>query len=724
MYIKKIFVESFGKLEKLTLDFSSGLNVIYGKNELGKSSIAAFIKYMLYGFSHANKKNVAENDKKHYLSWRTSECSGYMDIEHNGIKYKIVRKTTQKSEEAILYDMDKGEKVNVKGEIGEHLLGVPYETYASCTQSLQNDGLSVGGSVLSQQLSNILFSADEDISSKKALAALEKERTALKHKIGKDGKLWELSEQKETLVYEFEKAKKENSEYIALRSLQEKLTDQLQKNAEVAKESEEEYENFKLYEKTALLDELEKLKKETLEKKKYAESLCEKLHKPWNKDSSTELGIIAGEIRAGENALKEAKTRCFALEEEGRDFEDIHDREILSKDLKKTKRLKKARKAFTALTVISLLCATAFAVLGYMRNKTAYIIAAILALFAILFFVLNISKKKALKKLRIRYKDEDIEEIAEKMFDIAKRRQEHEKEKASAAFYESECRGRYKTAQDKAREYFEDKALEGRELFEKIIYEQNKLKVCDDAWSKVEVSALAVKRLMESADFEYLKKIKETVSPPKKTMAQIKRESDFLQNKQKVLSSQLHECQTKLEVLKATAKEPAEIHAKLMEVEEALESENRRFEALELAIKALTDAGDTLRQGVSPKIAEHAKELLEKASHGKYGLIIADKEMSLQLEIDGVPKSIDYLSSGTKDLVYVAFRYGLAKLLFSDELPTLIFDDSFGRIDDERLEKLLSLLGEISKNTQIMIFTCHKRESEMLSEHEFNNIIL
>ncbi len=125
MYIKKIFVESFGKLEKLTLDFSSGLNVIYGENEVGKSSITAFIKFMLYGFSHANKRTVAENDKKHYLSWSSAEASGYMDIEQNGRAYKIVRKTTPKSEEAILYDMDKGERVNVKGEIGEYLLGVP-----------------------------------------------------------------------------------------------------------------------------------------------------------------------------------------------------------------------------------------------------------------------------------------------------------------------------------------------------------------------------------------------------------------------------------------------------------------------------------------------------------------------------------------------------------------------------------------------------------------------
>ena len=116
MHIKKIFIESFGKLERLTLDLSEGLNVIYGENAIGKSSISAFIKYMLYGFSHANKRSVAENDKKHYLSWSNDQASGYIDLVSGGTSYKIVRKTTSKNEEVILYDMDKGEKVK-KGQI-------------------------------------------------------------------------------------------------------------------------------------------------------------------------------------------------------------------------------------------------------------------------------------------------------------------------------------------------------------------------------------------------------------------------------------------------------------------------------------------------------------------------------------------------------------------------------------------------------------------------------
>lgn len=50
MIIERIEIKSFGQLTDTTLEFSDTINVIEGQNEAGKSTIAAFIKYMLYGF--------------------------------------------------------------------------------------------------------------------------------------------------------------------------------------------------------------------------------------------------------------------------------------------------------------------------------------------------------------------------------------------------------------------------------------------------------------------------------------------------------------------------------------------------------------------------------------------------------------------------------------------------------------------------------------------------
>ena len=69
MIIEKIVIKSFGRLTDMTLEFTGSVNVIEGQNEVGKSTIAAFIKYMLYGFTSSRNASLSENDKKKYMPW-------------------------------------------------------------------------------------------------------------------------------------------------------------------------------------------------------------------------------------------------------------------------------------------------------------------------------------------------------------------------------------------------------------------------------------------------------------------------------------------------------------------------------------------------------------------------------------------------------------------------------------------------------------------------------
>ena len=51
MKINNLKVNSFGKLKDKELKLSDGINIIYGENEVGKSSMQKFISCMLYGIS-------------------------------------------------------------------------------------------------------------------------------------------------------------------------------------------------------------------------------------------------------------------------------------------------------------------------------------------------------------------------------------------------------------------------------------------------------------------------------------------------------------------------------------------------------------------------------------------------------------------------------------------------------------------------------------------------
>ena len=70
------------------------------------------------------------------------------------------------------------------------------------------------------------------------------------------------------------------------------------------------------------------------------------------------------------------------------------------------------------------------------------------------------------------------------------------------------------------------------------------------------------------------------------------------------------------------------------------------------------------------------------------------------------------------DQVYLALRLAAARLIQKDHDPMpLIFDDSFVQYDDDRLKTALKWLSRAYEN-QIIIFTCHQREAQMMTANQ------
>ena len=66
MYIEKLLLKNFGKFNNFEIDLDTGLNVIYGKNESGKSTLFSFIKGILFGIE--NRGDVQPKQMR-MLSW-------------------------------------------------------------------------------------------------------------------------------------------------------------------------------------------------------------------------------------------------------------------------------------------------------------------------------------------------------------------------------------------------------------------------------------------------------------------------------------------------------------------------------------------------------------------------------------------------------------------------------------------------------------------------------
>ena len=64
MKLIQCHIENFGGLSDVDFSFEEGLTVLYQPNGFGKSTLAAFIKAMFYGFPRNTKRSLSENDRK------------------------------------------------------------------------------------------------------------------------------------------------------------------------------------------------------------------------------------------------------------------------------------------------------------------------------------------------------------------------------------------------------------------------------------------------------------------------------------------------------------------------------------------------------------------------------------------------------------------------------------------------------------------------------------
>ena len=90
MIIESINIKSFGMITDMTLNFAEDINVIVGHNEAGKSTIAAFIKYMLYGFGNDGSAD-APDERTRRINWENGTAQGSMTVRTGEKRYMITR---------------------------------------------------------------------------------------------------------------------------------------------------------------------------------------------------------------------------------------------------------------------------------------------------------------------------------------------------------------------------------------------------------------------------------------------------------------------------------------------------------------------------------------------------------------------------------------------------------------------------------------------------------
>ena len=159
-----------------------------------------------------------------------------------------------------------------------------------------------------------------------------------------------------------------------------------------------------------------------------------------------------------------------------------------------------------------------------------------------------------------------------------------------------------------------------------------------------------------------------------------------------------------------------EIRKKLYRLETRIGDLEQTYAALMLAQKTLGRASAELQRRFAPRIAEKARSLMARMTGGRYDRIRLDSDLSLQAGAAGETTLRDALwrSEGTMDQLYLSLRLAVAEELTAD--APLVLDDALVRFDEERLAAVLEILAEIAEEKQVIVFSCQKREAEMLPE--------
>lgn len=179
MIIREANIGKFGKLENQKYQFAPQINVIYGANESGKSTLMQFLKAMLFGLEKTRVRKTLDTYNR-YEPWDTpAYFYGSMMFETGQQQFLLERNFYYKEKRARLVNIRDGEELSVEyGDLDMLLGNVSASAYEN-TCCIGQEQLLPGrelGVLLEDERSNLAQTGSGDFQLSKALQELEQKR--------------------------------------------------------------------------------------------------------------------------------------------------------------------------------------------------------------------------------------------------------------------------------------------------------------------------------------------------------------------------------------------------------------------------------------------------------------------------------------------------------------------------------------------------------------------
>ena len=149
--------------------------------------------------------------------------------------------------------------------------------------------------------------------------------------------------------------------------------------------------------------------------------------------------------------------------------------------------------------------------------------------------------------------------------------------------------------------------------------------------------------------------------------------------------------------------------------------ENERYKEKMEAIEEAKERIENLSKDIYQSFAFHLNKetaiALSKITNEHYDALFIDQNLRIFVDTREKLIPLEQISTGTIDQLYLSLRLATAKIMQKgkEEYLPLLFDDSFAMYDEKRLSAALHFIRQ-DYPSQILLFSCHKRESTILKQ--------
>ena len=675
--LKEAILIRFGKFKNASFKFDEGLQVFYGENEAGKSTIQTFIKTMLYDVPSRKKAGEILKDRDKIIPHGEKSAEGILRILADGREieiHKIIGRTSSYDKNEVL-DAVTGEVLEgyPAVNIGEILFGVSQNVFEK-TFWLSQMGASFSGKddEIAKHLINLQSTGDEDVSAEKTLDELEKISRSIKAKKKSQsrGEIDILLEKREEKVRErfqlLEQEGQRKSQQQRLNAEKEQRENAIKKEKELEALLERQNKLYVIDSRLKKWQEIEKLdsrRRDLLENELYIK---------YNK-------ITDDEILSAESLEEKIKIldRTDNIEYDKNDIG-----ENIKQNQSKISLFKNLTFAGAGLVILSLVVASLripyWGIISFILGMTGLVCTVI----GVISFKKSRDAGKHLEECYLELEKENNSKKAE-LDDV--------KNKLNGILSVYSCGS--------------VEELSTRRNF--CIKTETEAKGLENAYNS----------LIDGEDIDILKReAKEAQSLIVGSVGVMERDIKCeLEEVRKIRMDAekiINDIEGKLAYVFAGSGNPADCETEIMGIDAEIAELEKKLKATELATEVFSSVYEKKRSDFAPRVNERVNKYLDILTMGRYTETRVSEEYRLRLKNSS---EAEYLSYGTYEQIYFALRLALAELIGNGDEP-MFLDDFMTAYDDRRSSLAIEILKEISKKRQVLLFTCHGRDAQKATQ--------